>query len=79
MLMNIKGIGAEKAMEIQKHFPTIRALTDALAQVDETQGRALVSERCCKYGRKKIGPALSAKIHEVFRGQSLPSMTSRKL
>jgi crossover junction endonuclease MUS81 len=69
MLMSIKGISAEKAIEIQKHFPTMIQLVEALSDVDEAEGRMIVGQRCSKYGRKKIGPALSLKVYEVFGPQ----------
>ena len=69
MLMNVKGISAEKAIEIQSHFPTAIELTEALARVDENEGRLLVAQRCAKKGRRKIGNVLSTKIYEVFARQ----------
>jgi crossover junction endonuclease MUS81 len=69
MLMSIKGISAEKAIEIQKHFPTMIQLVEALSNVDEAEGKMIVGQRCSKYGRKKIGQALSMKVYEVFRPQ----------
>lgn len=69
MLMSIKGISAEKAMEIQKHFPTMIELVETLAGVDEEEGRMVVARRCSKYGRRKIGNVLSGKVYEVFRPQ----------
>lgn len=67
MLMSIKGISAEKAIEIQKHFPTMLELVRTLESVDEKEGRMIIAERCCKYGRRKIGNVLSGKIYEVFK------------
>jgi crossover junction endonuclease MUS81 len=69
MLMTIKGISAEKAMEIQKHFPTMIDLVTSLERVDEAEGKMLVANRCSKYGRRKIGNVLSGKVYEVFRPQ----------
>ena len=66
MLMSIKGVSAEKAIEIQKHFTTMIALVESFAAVDKEKGKMLVAERCCQYGRKKIGKALSEKIYDVF-------------
>jgi crossover junction endonuclease MUS81 len=67
MLMNIRGVSAEKAIEIQKHFPTLIAMVNAMSRVDAAEGKMLVANCCSKFGRKKIGPALSAKIYDVFR------------
>ena len=69
MLMSIRGISAEKAIEIQRHFPTMIELVETLAKLDEKEGRMIVGERCSKYGRKKIGNVLSGKVYEVFRPQ----------
>jgi crossover junction endonuclease MUS81 len=69
MLMSVKGISAEKAIEIQKHFPTLIELVEALSRVDEKAGKMLIAERCSKYGRRKIGNVLSGKIYEVFGPQ----------
>ena len=65
--MTVKGVSAEKAIEIQKHFPTLIVLVEQLASVGEEEGKKLVAERCSKYGRRKIGNVLSAKIYEMFR------------
>jgi crossover junction endonuclease MUS81 len=67
MLMTIKGISAEKAIEIQKHFPTLNELVKTLERVDEEEGKMIIAERCAKYGRRKIGNVLSGKIYEVFK------------
>ena len=67
MLMSIKGISAEKAIEIQKHFPTMIELVQTLAGVDEKEGKLIIAQRCSRYGRRKIGNVLSGKIYEVFR------------
>jgi crossover junction endonuclease MUS81 len=67
MLMSIKGISAEKAIEIQKHFPTLNELVKTLERVDEAEGKTIVAERCAKYGRRKIGNVLSGKVYEVFK------------
>jgi crossover junction endonuclease MUS81 len=70
MLMTIKGISAEKAMEIQKHFPTMIDLVRTLESVeDESEGKMIVANQCSKYGRRKIGNVLSGKVYEVFRPQ----------
>lgn len=69
MLMSVRGVSAEKAIEIQKYFPTIITLVEELAKVDEEKGKKLLAERCSQYGRKKIGNVLSAKIYDVFKPQ----------
>ena len=67
MLMTIKGVSAEKAIEIQKHFPTIIELVQTFESVDENEGKLIVAKRCSKFGRRKIGNALSEKIYDLFR------------
>lgn len=67
MLMNIRGVSAEKAIEIQRHFPTMISLVEAISSVDEAEGRMILANRCSKYGRRKIGNVLSGKIYDVFR------------
>ena len=65
--MSIKGVSAEKAIEIQKHFPTLNELIKAFERVDERKGKMIIAERCAKYGRRKIGNVLSGKIYEAFK------------
>jgi len=67
MLMSVKGVSAEKAIEIQKHFPTMIKLVETLDSMDEIEGRMLLAERCSKHGRKKIGNVLCGRIYEMFR------------
>jgi crossover junction endonuclease MUS81 len=67
MLMSVKGVSAEKAIEIQKHFPTMIKLVETMDRMDEIEGRMLLAERCSKHGRKKIGNVLSGRIYEMFR------------
>jgi crossover junction endonuclease MUS81 len=74
MLMTVKGISGEKAIEIQKYFPTVINLVESLAQVSEEEGRKLVGETCTKVGRRKIGVALSTKIYEIFGPQVNPGI-----
>jgi crossover junction endonuclease MUS81 len=70
MLMSVKGVSAEKAVEIQKHFPTLNELVKALERVNEREGKVVIADRCAKYGRRKIGNVLSGKIYEVFKPSS---------
>jgi crossover junction endonuclease MUS81 len=67
MLMSIKGISADKAIEIQKHFPTMIELVRSLEGMSEEEGKLIFAKRCSKYGRGKIGNVLSGKIYEVFK------------
>lgn len=68
MLMTIRGVSAEKAMEIQAKFPTLSHLLKAYdACSDQISREKLMSVSCVGYGRKAIGAALSKKIYGVFR------------
>ncbi|GJJ68301.1 crossover junction endonuclease MUS81 [Entomortierella parvispora] len=70
MLMTIRGISEEKAAEIAKTFGTPRAL---FSQLDDNSGLKTQAERRkvltlsgSSIGRKKIGPALSAKVADIW-------------
>ena len=69
MLMCIRGVSGEKAIEIQKLWPTPKALVDAFRQCQGLQN----SERMIEaklgshpVGRRKIGRQLSSKIAGVW-------------
>ena len=68
MLMCIRGVTGEKAVEIQKIWPTPRALAEAFE--GREKGAATDSMICDRLGngipRKKVGKALSAKIAETW-------------
>lgn len=67
MLMAIRGVSAEKAVEIQKVFQTPSHLIQAYVALSTAKEKdLLISSRCVGFGRKKIGPALSAKIKEIW-------------
>ncbi|KHJ32987.1 putative crossover junction endonuclease mus81 [Erysiphe necator] len=77
MLMCIKGITGEKAMEIQKLWKTPKELAQAYRLIDTEKNlsieeikkkkRKLVSSKTNHLiGRRKIGPALSAAIYEIW-------------
>lgn len=85
MLMCIKGITGEKAIEIQKFWKTPLELAQAYRLIDAE--RNLSSEEIKKkkmklvsnkmghlIGRRKIGPTLSAAIYQVW-GEEKPSIT----
>ncbi|SPO30627.1 related to MUS81 - endonuclease involved in DNA repair and replication fork stability [Ustilago trichophora] len=74
MLLCIKGMSAEKVREVLAMYSTLRELTDAYGEIEEEEEGGGMKE---KYGmlasytegmdqRKKIGPALSKKVAEVF-------------
>lgn len=73
MLLCIKGMSAEKVREVLAMYSTLRELTDAYGEIEEEGGED-AKERdgmlaSCTEGmdqRKKIGPALSKKVAEVF-------------
>lgn len=73
MLLTISGISWEKAIEIQKEFPTPQHLWKALYSEYKANGeqaaRELIMKQCSKntqVSRKKIGKALSSKIAEIW-------------
>lgn len=76
MLMTIRGISEEKATEIAKTFGTPRALFSQLddASVSPTQSerRKLLARYGSNIGRKKIGPALSAKMADIWFSDEYP-------
>lgn len=68
MLMTTRGVTGEKAVEIQKIWPTPRAFTEAYSGLDRGSARDnMVSDRLGNaIPRKKIAKTLSAKIAEVW-------------
>lgn len=68
MLMCTRGISAEKALEIQKRWPTPRSLVEAYERRGSEISRAhMISEVLgAGLGRKKITPSLSRKIAEIW-------------
>ncbi|SPO31114.1 related to MUS81 - endonuclease involved in DNA repair and replication fork stability [Ustilago trichophora] len=75
MLLCIKGMSAEKVREVLAMYSTLRELTDAYGEIEEEGGGGGdAKERdgmlaSCTEGmdpRKRIGPALSKKVAEVF-------------
>lgn len=70
MLMRIRGISVEKAVEIQKLYPTPKALVEAYdgCETDKEKCEMLVKAFEGKLGRKKVGEALSWKVAEIWAG-----------
>ncbi|KAK9375686.1 uncharacterized protein V1513DRAFT_441640 [Lipomyces chichibuensis] len=73
MLLTIRGVSWEKAIEIQKHFPTPRhiwmELNAEYRMRGEQAARNLVASKCgleSAIARKRIGPALSSRIAEIW-------------
>ncbi|EPY49960.1 Holliday junction resolvase subunit Mus81 [Schizosaccharomyces cryophilus OY26] len=67
MLMTIRGVSAQKAIEIQKRFPTFIDLFEAYERCSSNQDREMLLARSFQgFGSQAIGPALSAKIAYVF-------------
>ncbi|KTW26178.1 hypothetical protein T552_03069 [Pneumocystis carinii B80] len=68
MLLTIKGVSPEKAIEIQKRFPTLNdLLTSYYKETSEYEREMMISKKCTNYGRKNISPLLSSKIYKVFK------------
>lgn len=68
MLMCTKGITGEKAVEIQKIWPTPRTLAEAFEAREKGHARdSMISDRLGNaIPRKKVARALSAKIAEIW-------------
>ncbi|KAF3913447.1 hypothetical protein AA313_de0200721 [Arthrobotrys entomopaga] len=69
MLMSTKGVSAEKALEIQRHFKTPRDLLDRYAKCSEAVGKTMLMgaiDTSARTDRRKLKAALSAKLWEVW-------------
>lgn len=76
MLMCIRGVTGEKALEIQKRWKTPMDFLEAYSRIGEKEGQGeqgrkkkmdlVSSEMSHLIGRKKMGKALSVKISEVW-------------
>jgi len=76
MLMCTRGLTGEKAIELQKRWPTPNELVEAYREIDKKEGpgeqarkrksEMVANEMGHLVGRKKIQKALSAKIAEVW-------------
>ncbi|OAP63325.1 hypothetical protein AYL99_02552 [Fonsecaea erecta] len=68
MLMCTRGVTGEKAIEIQKIWPTPRALAEAFEAHEKGNARdAMISDRLgSAIPRKKVARALSTKIAEIW-------------
>lgn len=70
MLMCTRGVTGEKALEIQRRWPTPQAFVQAFEALDPKDRETMVSERVKSVvGRKSVGKALSKKIAEVWAEQ----------
>ncbi|PUU79074.1 hypothetical protein B9Z19DRAFT_1082637 [Tuber borchii] len=70
MLMCVRGISLEKALQIQKIYPTPIELVEAYEQcANEDEMKGMIMKHFANApGRKKVGPAISAKVAEVWTG-----------
>ena len=69
MLMCIRGVSGEKAIEIQKVWPTPKALLEAYAKCEDQKARdCMVEAKLGSHpvGRRKIGKQLSMKIAGIW-------------
>lgn len=67
LLMCTRGVTGDKALEIQRRWPTPRALVEAFEALSPEDRECMVSERMkALVGRKKIAKTLSKKIAEVW-------------
>lgn len=72
MLLTIRGLSAEKVDEIIRLYPTHSHLMRAFEEAEKEGPKVaknLISDKVSGYGRKKIGPALSEKIRQVYRDE----------
>ncbi|KAN0062559.1 Crossover junction endonuclease mus81 [Thecaphora frezii] len=72
MLLCIRGMSAEKVREMLELWQTPRELWEAYEELEKREGEAAASSMLSSLvnppeQRKKVGPALSAKTHGVFR------------
>lgn len=68
MLMCTRGVTGDKALEVQKHWTTPRAMVEALEGCEGSKGREALLETKLggKVGRRKLGKAVSAKVAEIW-------------
>lgn len=66
LLMTVKGVSLDKAIEIQQHFKTPHGLIDHYKTYTESKEDMIHQIFKQELGRRKIGPALSKKIYEVW-------------
>lgn len=68
MLMCTKGVSGDKALEIQRQWPTPQTFVRAFEALDPKDRETMVSDRMTylMVGRKKIAKILSKKIAEVW-------------
>jgi crossover junction endonuclease MUS81 len=65
--MCIRGLTGERALEIQKRWPTPRHLVEAYMALEPSERETLMSDELQSLvGRKKFGKVLSKKIAEVW-------------
>lgn len=76
MLMTIRGISEEKAVEIAKTYGTPRALfsqfDDSTIASTQEERRKYLAKSSSGLNRKKIGPALSTKIADIWYSDEYP-------
>jgi len=70
MLMCVRGISAEKALEIQRSFATPAALVEAFVKCHDDKERDEMVLKACQdaIGRRNIGGVVSKKVKEVWWG-----------
>lgn len=77
MLMTIRGISAEKATEIAKTYGTPRRMFSNLDEdgtsIKHTERRKMIARSNTGAGRKKIGPAASARIADIWYLEEPPN------
>ncbi|KAE8350650.1 ERCC4 domain-containing protein [Aspergillus coremiiformis] len=67
MLMCTRGVTGDKALEIQRRWPTPRAFIQAFEALDSKGRETMISDQLSSaVGRKKVAKTLSKKISEVW-------------
>ncbi|KAG9065321.1 Crossover junction endonuclease mus81 [Linnemannia hyalina] len=70
MLMVIRGVSAEKAIELARVYGTPRAMFSALAELgrdaSNDERRDMLAKSVSQIGRKKLGNALAGKVAELW-------------
>ncbi|CAG8494658.1 7514_t:CDS:2 [Dentiscutata erythropus] len=76
MLMTIRGISVDKAAEITKIYPTPRKLIEEFDSLTTENDKKKMIMNACNgiIRRKKIGPALSDKIYQIWFANNYHSL-----
>lgn len=80
MLMVIRGVSAEKAIELARVYGTPRAMFSALAELgrdaSNDERRDVLAKSVSQIGRKKLGNALAGKVAELWYSKEYDDPTA---